>query len=395
MIIGIKDGMKLVGISIMACCAVFVCTLFMNYNMDLVSIEEQMTSPQMMIMYDALVSMGKVVSGVSGGCLLITSGIMLVFYIKNYIDTHKKELGILKALGYSNFKIAKNFWVFAISVLIGTGLGFGGAWLIMSKFYEEQNADKMLPEFEAAFHLELVIGLMLIPTIAFGVLAILYACVQLKQPTIDLLKEKRQYGKSRIKGNDKKSQRTKRAVGADREEKDVPFLKEMQKATIRSRKSLLFFVVFGAFCFSSMMQMSAGMNEIASEMMAMMIFIIGAVLACVTLVLAVTTVVKGNTKSVSMMRVFGYTFEDCKKAVLDGYRPWAYLGFVIGSGYQYGLIKMVVEIVFKDIENVPDYEFDVQIFMIVLIVFVILYEAMMFWYSNRMKKISVKEVMME
>ena len=144
MIIGIKDGMKLVGISIMACCAVFVCTLFMNYNMDLVSIEEQMTSPQMMIMYDALVSMGKVVSGVSGGCLLITSGIMLVFYIKNYIDTHKKELGILKALGYSNFKIAKNFWVFAISVLIGTGLGFGGAWLIMSKFYEEQNADKML-----------------------------------------------------------------------------------------------------------------------------------------------------------------------------------------------------------------------------------------------------------
>ena len=107
MIIGIKDGMKLVGISIMACCAVFVCTLFMNYNMDLVSIEEQMTSPQMMIMYDALVSMGKVVSGVSGGCLLITSGIMLVFYIKNYIDTHKKELGILKALGYSNFKIAR------------------------------------------------------------------------------------------------------------------------------------------------------------------------------------------------------------------------------------------------------------------------------------------------
>ena len=35
MIIGIKDEIKLIGISIIACCAVFVCTLFLNYNIDL------------------------------------------------------------------------------------------------------------------------------------------------------------------------------------------------------------------------------------------------------------------------------------------------------------------------------------------------------------------------
>jgi ABC-type antimicrobial peptide transport system permease subunit len=92
--------------------------------MDIAGIRGEIVSEQVLIFYEAQVSTAKVVSLVSGGCLLITSVIMLIFYIKHYIDTHKKELGILKALGYSNFQIAKNFWVFGISVFIGTVIGF-------------------------------------------------------------------------------------------------------------------------------------------------------------------------------------------------------------------------------------------------------------------------------
>ena len=106
MVVGIKDAAKLIGISIIACCAVLVCTLFLNFNMDIAGIEKEITSEQMMILYNAQVSTSKVVCWVSGGCLLITSVIMLMFYIKHYIDIHKKELGILKALGFSNFRIA-------------------------------------------------------------------------------------------------------------------------------------------------------------------------------------------------------------------------------------------------------------------------------------------------
>ena len=61
-----------------------------------------------MVFYNAQVSTAKVVCLVSGGCLLITSVVMLMFYIKHYIDTHKKELGILKALGYSNEKVMEH-----------------------------------------------------------------------------------------------------------------------------------------------------------------------------------------------------------------------------------------------------------------------------------------------
>jgi len=54
MIIGLKDTVKLFGISIVACCAVFVCTLFLNYNIDLVSIENEIATETGMIMYNAL-----------------------------------------------------------------------------------------------------------------------------------------------------------------------------------------------------------------------------------------------------------------------------------------------------------------------------------------------------
>ncbi len=98
MLVGIKDSAKLIGIVIVAYCAVVVCTLFMNYYMDMVSIEADILSqsPQMMAMYDAQKLTAKVVCAVSGGCLLLTSIVMLMFYIKHYIDSHKKILGFVR-----------------------------------------------------------------------------------------------------------------------------------------------------------------------------------------------------------------------------------------------------------------------------------------------------------
>ena len=99
MVIRLKDTAKLFGITIIACCAVFVCTLFLSYNIDLAAIKDVITTEAGMAMYNAQVLMGKVIAAVSGGCLIATSVVMLLFYVKNYIGTHGKELGILKALG--------------------------------------------------------------------------------------------------------------------------------------------------------------------------------------------------------------------------------------------------------------------------------------------------------
>lgn len=44
MLVGIKNISKLIGISIIACCAVLVCTMFLNFYFDIRLIESEITS---------------------------------------------------------------------------------------------------------------------------------------------------------------------------------------------------------------------------------------------------------------------------------------------------------------------------------------------------------------
>jgi predicted lysophospholipase L1 biosynthesis ABC-type transport system permease subunit len=141
--------------------------------------------------------------------------------------------------------------------------------------------------------------------------------------------------------------------------------------------------------------MSASMRDLSSLLIGLMTMLIGLVLAFTTLFLAITTVINGNTKTIAMMRVFGYSQKDCCRALLGGYRPLAYIGFVIGTIYQYALLRIMVDIVFKDVEGVPVYKFDFPVMLISLATFAVFYELVMFVYSEKIKKISIKEIMLE
>ena len=382
MLVGIKNALKLIGISIIACCAVLVCTMFLNFYFDIRLVKSEITSELPMAFYNAQVSSAKVVCLVSGGCLLLTSAVMLLFYIKHYIDTHKKELGILKALGYSNIIIAKSFWVFGISIFIGTAVGYAGAFLIMPWFYALQNEDKILPAITIHFHPGILFYFVALPTVCFSALSVYYAWHRLKKPVLVLLKDDLQTA----------SKTPDRRIEKNRE---LPFIEELKRSTLNSKKALVFFIVFASFCFSAMTQMSFSMKDLSSEMMGVMMLAIGLVLAFTTLFLAVTTVINGNTKTIAVMRVFGYSQKDCCRAVLGGYRPMSYLGFAVGTVYQYGLLRLMVDIVFKDVEGVPAYKFDFPVMLISLLCFIAVYEILMYVYSEKIKKISIKEIMIE
>ena len=381
MVIRSKDIVKLFGISIIACCAVFVCTLFLSYNIDLSAMKDEITTEAGRAMYNAQVLMGRVIAAVSGGCLVATSVVMLLFYVKNYIGTHGKELGILKALGYSDMKIAKHFWIFGLSVLIGCVFGFAAAYLYLPEFYRKQapDAQTLLPALKVQFHPLLAFALVAVPTVAFVVISVLFAYLKLKSPVLDLLRER---------------QNVKVGIGRDRKE-DVHFLKDLRSVTLGSRRALVFFVAFSAFCFSAMVQMSFSMNELAGETFAVMVLSIGLILAFVTLLLSLSSVVRGNTKTIAMMRVFGYDDTICSRYILGAYRPVSYIGFVVGTVYQYGLLRLMVSVVFADIGNVPEYNFDFKAFIITLILFGVTYELVMYLYSQSIKRLSVKSIMLE
>ena len=380
MVVSMKDIYKMIGVSIVSFCAVIVCAMFLNYYLDLVGVERQiMSSGVTRIFYEAQCSTSKVVSALSGGCLLLTTVVLICFYIGHYIDTHQKQLGIMKALGYTRFSVAKNFWVFGLPVFTGTALGYVGAHLLMPKLYEIQNKDGYLPDMDITFHPGLCLSLVLLPSVFFALLSVGYSFLKLKVPALWLIREQSS---------------VKKIVHA-KKETDMPFLRELEKSNVRQKKSLIFFITFAVFCFAAMTQMSCSMDELASKMMGIMIMAIGIVLAVVTLFIATTSVIKANSKTITMMKVFGYSAKECSKAVLNGYRPWAYFGFLLGTIYQYILLKIMVMIVFKDMEGMPDYQFDVPVMLITLAAFLILYETIMFTYTKKMEKLSVKEIMLD
>ena len=382
MVVSVKDAFKLIGVSVISCCAVLVCTMFVNYLVDLTAVKSAVADSAYAF-YEAQVLTARVVVAISGCCLLLTSIITLLFYVKQYIDSHKKQLGILKAMGYSNTRISINFGVFGLSVLIGTVIGFALAYAVMPRFYSVQNVDGLLPQMSVRFHGELLVYFVVLPTLLFSVFAAVYACYKLRQPVIGLLKDVECE-------NNKRTHKV-----SNREKQSRSFLTELALSTLKSKKTLVFFIWFAAFCFATMLQMGLGMRDLASEMMAAMIIVIGVVLAFTTLLIAITTVVKSNVKTIAIMRAYGYKQSECANAVLGGYRPFAYLGFAIGSVYQYGLLKIMVSLVFKDVAGVPDYNFDFAAFGIALAVFVVAYEAITFVYATSIKRISLRQIMSE
>ncbi|MCM1350396.1 MAG: hypothetical protein NC182_04265 [Prevotella sp.] len=379
MIVSLKDGLKLFGLSIVMCCAVMVCTMFMNYQLDLISIADQITTDAAQMLYQAQISMGKVICVVTGCTLLATSIVLILFYIKHYIDTHQSILGIYKAMGYNSFSIAQHFWMFGWSILIGCMIGWSLAYVICPIFYQAQNADGLFPQMDVTFHPSLILFFIVLPTLLFICVAMGYGYFKLKAPVLDLLKKRKKIRSRRYRP--KKEQKT--------------FLQGLRQSVLWEKKVLVFFITFSAFCFSSMSQMAFSMDELASQMFSVMLMGIGLVLAFTILFLSLSTVVKANQKTIAMMQVFGYTDKDCKRIILDSYRPFAYMGFLLGTGYQYGLLKLVLTLVFANVEGVPEYHFDIVNSFISLGLFWISYEFAIYCFFQKLKKVSFKSIMTE
>ena len=379
MVISIKDLRKLSVVSIISFCAVLVSTLFVNFYLDLQSIEVEKLSLPAKAYYDAQVLIAKFVSLVSGGVLSLLAVLLLFFYIKQFIDDHKEELGILKALGYQNVELAKHFWIFSCSVFLGSLLGFVSSFFFMKDFYDLRNQKDLLPNIEIHFHWQLFIAMLILPTLLFALLGFGYALVKLKQPSLYLLKR---LELAQVKQKHRKTKANK------------PFLKELGAVYFYKRKLLIFFVVFAAFSFAAMMQLSLGMKDFIDGTIQVMMMGIGVLLSLSILLLCLATVIQENKASLALMKAFGYSQKECSRVVLARYRLAAYLGFVLGTAYQYGLMKILLKVIVKDAQDVPDYSFDVHLCLITFLAFVILYELLVTYYFKVIRRMTLKEIML-
>lgn len=377
MTVGFKKGVQLIGISIVCFCMVFVCTFFLNYYLDASSIAGQITD-ELRPLYEAQLLTAELVCIISGCCLFLVSVVLLTFYIKLYIDGHVKQLGILKAMGYSDGKIAVGFWVFGLSTFLGAALGYVCGFAIMPLIYRQMGEG--LPDITITFHAELLFGLVFLPSAVFALFAVFCAKFHLRRSALDMITGRRK-NRIRIKTN---------SVNRNR-----PFLADLRRETLKSHKALVFFVAFSGFCFAAMTQMAASMDQYSSKTMGYIIFMIGIVLAVTAFLLAFTSLVNANAKTISLMHAYGYSLKECASAVL-GVRIPAYIGFAVGTVYQYVLLLVMIEVVFRGVDyTIPVYTFNVGAFFLTLAAFAVLYEVASVFYTCKLAKISVREMTSE
>ena len=380
MIVSFKDAFKLIGVIIVAFCAVFVCTFFLNFYLDAKSLESLIDSEQTRIMYDAQMGTAQFTCAISGGFLALIAVVMIVFYIKLYVEKHSSDLGVLKAAGYSEIKLALRFCVFGLSVLLGTSLGFGCGFAVMPVIYKGL-AIEGLPEIVITFHPALLFLLVFLPAVVFAAISVFYAYLALRRPAYELMR-----------GRERKIKLSKRT----KPEKERSFLKETCLKTLFGNKSLAFFVAFACFCFSSMVQIAVSIESLVPNgEMSWIILAIGVVLAVTSMFMAITSLVNGNAKNIAMMKAFGYSMKESAITILGGYHLFAAIGFALGTVYQYGLLTLMINVVFKDVGEVPEYTFSVPVLFITLVAFIVLYEALMLFYAFKINKVTVKTVMLE
>ena len=378
----IKDLYRLVVVSVISFCAVFVTNLFLNFYLDISLLDQTNWLPEIRAAYDAQVAISWLIASISGAVLSLTSMLLLFFYIRQFIDQHKPELGILKAMGYKNWEITRKFWIFSLPVGLGTGVGYLSSFAMMSHFYQLRNQSGDLTEITIRQHWPLFMFLVVLPTLAFSGLAILYASYYLRLPALDLLK--------RVSS----SQKLPKRKAEKKIRKDRPFLKDLSASLLWSRKLLIFFVIFGSMCFSAMIQLSFGMKELTDETIQIMMMSIGTVLSVAILYLSLGVLLQENQETLAIMKVFGYSKKDCHKSLFAPYRFLAFLGFVLGTGYQYGIMQLLLRLMEKSIAQKVDYNFDFGVCLMTLLVFVLVYEGFIYLSSRKIDQLTIKQVML-
>ena len=378
----IKDLYRLVVVSVISFCAVFVTNLFLNFYLDISLLDQTNWLPEIQAAYDAQVAISWLIASISGAVLSLTSMLLLFFYIQQFIDQHKPELGILKAMGYKNWEIARKFWIFSLPVGLGTGAGYLSSFAMMPHFYQLRNQSGVLPEITIMQHWSLFLFLVVLPTLAFTALAVLCASYYLRFPALDLLK--------RVSS----SQKLPKRKAEKKIRKDRPFLKDFSASLLWSRKLLIFFVIFGSMCFSAMIQLSYGMKELTDETIQIMMMSIGTVLSVAILYLSLGVLLQENQETLAIMKVFGYSRNECHKSLFAPYRFLTFLGFVLGTGYQYGIMQLLLRLMEKSIAQKVDYNFDFGICLITLLIFTLVYESFIYVSSRKIDQLTIKQVML-
>ena len=106
-----------------------------------------------------------------------------------------------------------------------------------------------------------------------------------------------------------------------------------------------------------------------------MMIMIGLILSFSILFLSLGIVVSESRETLALMKAFGYTDRECQSHILAPYRFWAYLGFVLGTVYQYGIMEILIGVIKDTVPEKIEHHFDGNVCFWTLLGFAVFMKA--------------------
>lgn len=369
--VSIKTTLKSYGVIIICFCTIFLETLFLSYKLDLKELDPTLFTQLQLDIYNAQVSMCNMMNLISIFILGLFSFVLLFFSIERYIEENKQNMGVLKAIGYTNNKLSLSLMKYSIPVFIGSLLGYIIALLFSKLFYNTMNKDHVYPDVSFSFNIYLCLILILTLAILTLIFAYLVGRIKLKMSPLDMIN---QVKKSK-KGKMIKEKKT--------------FLTEVRSTMLKNNIPLILFVGFATLCFSATIQMSFSIYNQAntSPLFFWMMFLIGILLGITIMILAFRFIFTNNKKHLSILKAYGYENKECYYAIYGGYLIVAIISFIIGTIYQ----AILMSIMFKIFSSAYEikYHFDFLALIYSLIIFIITYISINVYYYNRISKLKL------
>ena len=170
---------------------------------------------------------------------ILSSMVLLLIFISisESIKEDYKHLGVLKALGYTNIEISRQYLNYFIIVTIPACLGYIIGKIAVYPFFTTLYSAFSIPFLEVSYF-DNIWYLVFIPAILMTIFAFIYSIVKVKNPALDMIK-----GSNHLKGNI-----IIRKINNLNKERN--FLKQTRKILLFSRISIIFFVAFSGFAFT-------------------------------------------------------------------------------------------------------------------------------------------------
>lgn len=224
-----------------------------NFHLFLESTE----NPQILSAVNSQKTMNQIIMGFSMGILGSVTVLLLLITISGQIREEYKNLGVLKALGYTGFEVSRKYLFYFFIVGIPAVAGYAAGHRLADLFYELVFGTFSVPYVRRGIVPENLLVLAVIPTLIFTATAFLWAMIKVRRPALVMIYNETSAAANRI------------VVWLNKKIQFSDYLKGVRTTLLFSKTAVLAFVLFGGFALGVQIQfayttyhMTAGIKDL-------------------------------------------------------------------------------------------------------------------------------------